>query len=102
MIKKINYLFISLLGIGSLSKIPGSIASLVTTILLFFLFHFFKISPNIILVFVITVFFISLYSVNFYIKNLDDKVQGYCTDEFIGQSIHMSIQHTKVQKNKRF
>ena len=92
MIKKINYLFISLLGIGGLSKIPGSIASLVTTIFLFFLFHLLKISPNIILVFVIIVFFISLYSVNIYIKNLDDKdPKVIVIDEFIGQSIPICL-----------
>ena len=92
MIKKINYLFISLLGIGSLSKIPGSIASLATTIFLFFLFHLLKISPNIILVFVIIVFFISLYSVNIYIKNLDDKdPKVIVIDEFIGQSIPICL-----------
>ena len=92
MIKNINYLFISLLGIGSLSKIPGSIASLVTTIFLFFIFHFLKISPNIILVFVIIVFFISLYSVNIYIKNLDDKdPKVIVIDEFIGQSIPICL-----------
>ncbi len=92
MIKKINYLFISLLGIGNLSKIPGSIASLVTTIFLFFLFHLLKISPNIILVFVIFVFFISLYSVKIYIKNLDDKdPKVIVIDEFIGQSIPICL-----------
>ena len=92
MIKKINYLFISLLGIGSLSKIPGSIASLVTTIFLFFLFHLLKISPNIILVIVIIVFFISLYSVNIYIKNLEDKdPKVIVIDEFIGQSIPICL-----------
>ena len=92
MIKNINYLFISLLGIGSLSKIPGSIASLVTTIFLFFIFHFLKISPNIILVFIIVVFFISLYSVNIYIKNLDDKdPKVIVIDEFIGQSIPICL-----------
>ena len=92
MIKKINYLFISLLGIGSLSKIPGSIASLATTIFLFFLFHLFKISPNIILVFVIIIFFISLYSVNIYIKNLEDKdPKVIVIDEFIGQSIPICL-----------
>ena len=92
MIKNINYLIISLLGIGSLSKIPGSIASLVTTIFLFFIFHFLKISPNIILVFVIVVFFISLYSVNIYIKNLDDKdPKVIVIDEFIGQSIPICL-----------
>ena len=92
MIKKINYLFISLLGIGSLSKIPGSIASLATTIFLFFLFHLLKISPNVILVIVIFVFFISLYSVNIYIKNLDDKdPKVIVIDEFIGQSIPICL-----------
>ena len=92
MIKKVNYLFISLLGIGNLSKIPGSIASLVTTIFLFFLFHLLKISPNIILVFVIFVFFISLYSVKIYIKNLDDKdPKVIVIDEFIGQSIPICL-----------
>ena len=92
MIKKINYLFITLLGIGNLSKIPGSIASLVTTIFLFFLFHLLKISPNIILVIVIIVFFISLYSVNIYIKNLDDKdPKVIVIDEFIGQSIPICL-----------
>ena len=92
MIKKINYLFISLLGIGNLSKIPGSIASLVTTIFLFFLIHLLKISPNIILVFVICIFFISLYSVNIYIKNLDDKdPKVIVIDEFIGQSIPICL-----------
>ena len=92
MIKNINYLFISLLGIGSLSKIPGSIASLVTTIFLFFLIHLLKFSPNIILVFVIVVFFISLYSVNIYIKNLDDKdPKVIVIDEFIGQSIPICL-----------
>ena len=92
MIKKINYLFISLLGIGNLSKIPGSIASLVTTIFLFFLFHLLKISPNVILVFIIFVFFISLYSVNIYIKNLDDKdPKVIVIDEFIGQSIPICL-----------
>lgn len=81
-----------MLGIGNLSKIPGSIASLVTTIFLFFLFHLLKISPNIILVFVIFVFFLSLYSVNIYIKNLDDKdPKVIVIDEFIGQSIPICL-----------
>ena len=39
MTSKINFLFVTLFGIGRLKKIPGSYASLVTTIFLFFLFH---------------------------------------------------------------
>ena len=34
MINKINFLFVTLFGIGKIKKIPGSIASLVTTLFL--------------------------------------------------------------------
>ena len=92
MTKKLNLMFVSLLGIGMISRIPGSIASLVTTIFLFFLFHVLKISPDIILIGVIVIFFISLYSVNVFIKNLDDKDPKIIViDEFIGQSIPICL-----------
>ena len=51
MIEKLNYLFVTLFGIGKISKIPGSIASLVTTIFLYFTFYVLKISPENILIF---------------------------------------------------
>ena len=46
MISKIIFLFVTLFGIGKIKKIPGSVASLATTIFLFFLIHILKISPN--------------------------------------------------------
>jgi phosphatidylglycerophosphatase A len=89
---KINFLFVTLFGIGKLKKIPGSYASLVTTIFLFFLFHIFNISVNIVLISVILIFFISLYSVNIFIKNLDNKdPKEIVIDEFIGQSIPICL-----------
>jgi len=92
MINQINFLFVTLLGIGKIGKIPGSIASLVTTLFLFFIFHFLNISPNIILIFVIIIFFISLYSVNIFIKNMDNKdPKEVVIDEFIGQSIPICL-----------
>ena len=92
MLKKINFLFVTLFGIGKISKIPGSIASLVTTVFLFFLFHLVNISANIILVSIIVVFFISLYSVNIFIKELDNKDPNEVViDEFIGQSIPICL-----------
>tara|TARA_B100001250_G_scaffold180872_1_gene155561 strand:- start:230 stop:724 length:495 start_codon:yes stop_codon:yes gene_type:complete len=92
MISKIIFLFVTLFGIGKIKKIPGSIASLATTIFLFFLFHILKISPNFILVFVIIVFFISLYAVNIFIKDLDNKdPKEVVIDEFIGQSIPICL-----------
>ena len=92
MINKINFLFVTLLGIGKIKKIPGSIASLATTLFLFFLFHILNISPNIVLISVIIIFFISLYAVNIFIKDLDNKdPKEIVIDEFIGQSIPLCL-----------
>ena len=89
---KINFLFVTLLGIGKLKKIPGSYASLATTIFLFILFHVLYFSPNIVLIGVVIVFLISLYSVNIFIKDLDNKdPKEVVIDEFIGQSIPICL-----------
>ena len=92
MSKKIIFYIVTLFGIGKISKIPGSIASLATTIFLFFLFHILKISPNFVLISLIIIFFISLYAVNIFIKDLDNKdPKEVVIDEFIGQSIPISL-----------
>ena len=92
MIKKINFLFVTLFGIGKLKKIPGSYASLLTTIFLFFLFHILNFSPNIVLIVIVVVFLISLYAVNIFIKDLDNKdPKEVVIDEFIGQSIPICL-----------
>ncbi len=92
MINKFNFLFVTLFGIGKISKIPGSIASLFTTIFLFFLFQILNISPNIILIGIIIVFLLSLYLVNIFIKNMDNKdPKEVVIDEFIGQSIPICL-----------
>ena len=89
---KINFLFVTLFGIGKLKKIPGSYASLATTIFLFFLFHILILSPNFILIGILIVFFISLYAVNVFIKDLDNKdPKEVVIDEFIGQSIPICL-----------
>ena len=79
-------------GIGNIKKIPGSVASLVTTLFLFLLFHIFNISADIILICIILIFFISIYAVNIFIKNLDNKdPKEVVIDEFIGQSIPICL-----------
>ena len=102
---KINFLFVTLFGIGKLKRIPGSYASLVTTIFLFFLFHILNFSPNIVLVGVIIVFLISLYAVNIFIKDLDNKdPKEVVVDEFIGQSIPIclyEIAHEGTKENSK-
>tara|TARA_B100000945_G_C20161789_1_gene493547 strand:- start:204 stop:698 length:495 start_codon:yes stop_codon:yes gene_type:complete len=92
MTNKINFLFVTLFGLGKIKKIPGSIASLSTTFLLFILFHVLNISPNIVLISIIIIFFISLYAVNIFIKDLDNKdPKEVVIDELIGQSIPICL-----------
>ncbi len=92
MLSKINFLFVTLFGIGKVKKIPGSFASLATTLFLFFLFHILNVSPNIVLFSIIIIFFISLYAVNIFIKDLTNKdPEEVVIDEFIGQSIPICL-----------
>ena len=92
MLNKINFLFVTLFGIGKIKKVPGSFASLATTLFLFFLFHVLNVSPNFVLFSVIIVFFISLYAVNIFIKDLTNKdPKEVVIDEFIGQSIPICL-----------
>ena len=92
MVNKINFLFVTLFGIGKIKIIPGSFASLATTIFLFFLFYILNVSPNIVLFSIIIIFFISLYAVNIFIKDLTNKdPKEVVIDEFIGQSIPICL-----------
>ena len=89
---KINFLFITLFGIGKFKNIPGSYASLLTVIFLFCLFHILNFTPHTVLIGVIIIFFISLYAVNIFIKDLDNKdPKEIVIDEFIGQSIPICL-----------
>ena len=92
MLNKINFLFVTLLGIGKIKKVPGSFASLATILFLFFLFYVLNVLPSFVLISVIIIFFISLYAVNIFIKDLDNKdPKEVVIDEFIGQSIPICL-----------
>ena len=88
MIKTLNYLFVTCFGIGSFRYAPGTIASLITTVFLFSLFHIINLSSNIILIILLLIFIYSFYAVSNYIKDNDNKdPKEVVVDEFIGQSI---------------
>jgi len=92
MINKVNFLFVTLFGIGKFKKIPGSIASLTTILFLFFLFHILNVSPKFFLILLIIIFLISLFAVKIFIKNLTNKdPKEVVIDEFIGQSIPVCL-----------
>jgi phosphatidylglycerophosphatase A len=88
MIKTFNYLFVTCFGIGSFRYAPGTIASFITTIFLFSLFHVIVLSNTVILLVLLIIFFYSFYGVSEYIKNNKNKdPREVVIDEFIGQSI---------------
>ena len=88
MIKIFNSLFVTMLGLGKIKYIPGTIGSFVTIIILYYLFHIINLSPNIFLFFLILIFIYSFYAVSSHIENKENKDPGeIIIDEFIGQSI---------------
>ena len=92
MFKNLNYMFVSMFGIGSISKIPGSIASLTTVLFLLLLFHYLKVSASTFLIFLVIIFIISIFSINRFIKDKDNKdPKEVVIDEFIGQSIPICL-----------
>ena len=88
MIKDFNYLFVTFFGIGTIRFAPGTITSLITTILLFSSFHLINFSSYVILLFLFLVFLYSFYAVAEYIKYSENKdPKEVVIDEVIGQSI---------------
>ena len=88
MIKRLNYLFVTCFGIGSIRFAPGTITSLITTVFLYSLFHIINLSNNAILIILLIVFIYSFYAVSEYIKFNENKdPKEVVIDEFIGQSI---------------
>jgi len=104
MIKTLNYLFVTCFGIGSFRFAPGTITSLITTILLYSLFHIVYLSKNAILIILLIVFIYSFYAVSEYIKYNENKdPKEVVVDEFIGQSIPIylyEISHGTVKDSQ--
>ena len=75
-------------GLGKIKFIPGTLGSLTTTFILYYLFHVMNVSTNIILIGFIIIFVYSFYAVSKYIENSENKDPGeIIIDEFLGQSI---------------
>ena len=88
MIKTLNTLFVTMFGLGKLSKFPGTFGSLATVIILYFFFHILNLSSNLILIGLIFIFVFSFLAVALHIKDNENKdPKEVIIDEFIGQSI---------------
>ena len=88
MIKTLNTLFVTMFGLGKIPKIPGTIGSLATVIILYIFFHVLDLSSNIILLGLIIIFIFSFSAVALHIKDNENKdPKEIVIDELIGQSI---------------
>ena len=75
-------------GLGKIKKIPGTLGSLATIIILYIFFHILNLSSNIILLILIIIFIYSFAAISSHIKDNENKdPQEVIIDEFIGQSI---------------
>ena len=86
MIKKFNLLFLTLFHTGKIKKAPGTIASLFTCALFFFLINIINIS--IILLLTLAVFCYSLIAINNSYEEFNaEDPQEIVIDEFVGQML---------------
>ena len=101
MIKTLNTLFVTMFGLGKIPRIPGTFGSLATVIILYFFFHIFNLSSNLILIFLIVVFILSFSAVAHHIKDNENKdPKEVVIDEFIGQSIPIYLYEISHGTNK--
>ena len=88
MTKILNTLFVTMIGLGKIPKIPGTFGSLATVILLYIFFHILEFSSNVILILLIIIFILSFLAIAKHIKYNENKdPKEIVIDEFIGQSI---------------
>ncbi len=103
MIKKINTLFVTMFGLGRISKIPGTFGSLATVILLYIFFHILDLSSILIFIFLMIIFVFSFMAVTLHIKdNANKDPKEVIIDEFIGQSIPIYIYEISHGTEKSF
>ena len=92
MIKIFNTLFVTMFGIGKLKRVPGTLGSLATVIILYVCFHKLEINSNLIFFGLLIIFIYSFVAVTSYTKDKDNKDPGEVViDEFIGQSIPICL-----------
>ncbi len=91
--------FSEIYPIGKLKYAPGTIASLFTCVIFFYLNKYFQIEILILIFF--TIFFLSLLSIQIYLRKYGDKDhQSIVIDEFLGQYVALfSIPLFELENN---
>ena len=106
MIKKINLIFVTFFGVGYIKIAPGTFASLITSIIFYYLFSFYisiKHFPNLCFIMVF-VFAYSLYAIETLEREFEQKdARQIVIDEVIGQSIPiLLIEYIAYLKTQSF
>ena len=99
MIKTLNILILTMLGIGKSKYAPGTVASFITC-LIYVWFYSHQINILYLIFGVFTLFVFSVYSIDVYensFSNIDDK--EIVIDEFIGQSVPVLTIYNFIEKN---
>ncbi len=103
MIENFNKYFVTMCGLGKFKKIPGTIASFTTTVILFFYFQIFGFSKFFFLFFLIIILIYAFFAVANYIKSKENKdPKEVVIDEFIGQSIPIYLYEISHGIDKNF
>ena len=99
MIKQLNILIITMLGIGNSKYAPGSVASFVTC-LIYIYFYTIQINILFLIIGVFLIFIFSVYSIdNFKTSFSKIDAKEIVIDEFIGQSIPVLTTYSFIEKN---
>ena len=102
MIKKFNFLFVTMLGLGKVKFIPGTFGSLATIIILYICFHILQINSNLILLGLLIIFLYSFIAITNHTKKIENKdPREIIIDEFIGQSIPIYLYEISHGTNKQ-
>tara|TARA_B100001057_G_scaffold454814_1_gene500885 strand:- start:231 stop:734 length:504 start_codon:yes stop_codon:yes gene_type:complete len=102
MIKKFNYLFVTMFGLGKVKFIPGTFGSLATIIILYICFHILQINSNLILLGLLIIFLYSFFAITNHTKKIENKdPREIIIDEFIGQSIPIYLYEISHGTNKQ-
>ena len=99
MIKQLNILIITMLGIGNSKYAPGTVASFITC-LIYIYFYTIQVNIFFLILCVFLIFIFSVYSID-YFKNSFSRIDAkeIVIDEFIGQSIPILTIYSFIEKN---
>ncbi len=99
MIKKLNILMLTMLGVGHSKYAPGTVASFITC-LIYILFFNLKINIIFLILAVSLIIIYSVYSIDKYANSFSETdAKEIVIDEFIGQSIPVLTIYSFLEKN---